>query len=91
MATADHTDYLPDSITRHDINLEAAHQVYGLSDMILSELEKLNMAGTSGLKAAVLRVRDLSGVMMRTMNEDDDDYEDMQRILNGYAKELRRG
>lgn len=91
MATGDKTDYLPDSITRHDINLEAAHQVFGLSGMILTELEKLNMAGTSGLKAAVLRVRDLSGVMMRTMDEDDDDFGDMQRSLHGHVKEVRFG
>lgn len=76
---------------RMDVISECAHQIEGLSDMVLAELLRLNTCGTDGIKAAVIRIRDLTGVVFRANDEDDDDISSMRREVHGKAAEVQHG
>lgn len=72
---------------RHRLALESAWQVEALSHMVLTEIAKINMAGDKGIKAAVIRIRDLSKVVMSALDDELHEVSDLHLTVHGNAFE----
>lgn len=70
---------------RNRLALESAWQVEGLSHMILSELDSINISGDQGIKAAVIRICDLSKVVISALDDDVHEVSDLCRTVHGRA------
>lgn len=86
----------PDELSaRNLLALQSAWQVEALSHMILSELASINTAGDQGIKAAVIRIRDLSKVVMSALDDDLHEVADLHLTVHGVAatagKEVQHG
>ncbi|KRC11519.1 hypothetical protein ASE11_19115 [Hydrogenophaga sp. Root209] len=53
--------------------------------MILSEISKINISGDEGIKAAVIRIRDLSKVVMSALDDEMHEVSDLHLTVHGVA------
>lgn len=83
---ADPTISMGDDLSqRNRLALESAWQVEALSHMILCEIAKINISGDEGIKAAVIRIRDLSKVVMSALDDEIHEVSDLHLTVHGVA------
>jgi hypothetical protein len=77
---------------RHSLALEASHQVAALSELALLELNRINVAGDDGVRAALIRIHDLSLATMSAMGDEEHDEAELTEAVHGRvaANLLRR-
>ncbi len=73
---------------RERVALETAYQVDYLLRALLPTFSDIEEGPL--LRSVFLRVLDLTSVVMRVFDEDDDDIADMERIVFGQAKEVEQ-
>ena len=68
---------------RQRLALEASWQIEGLTSMVLAGLQEIEDESGPGLKGAVVRIRQLSQIVMGALHDDIEKVEDLHRELHG--------
>lgn len=68
---------------RQNLAYEASHQIAALSQFAMSEILRINVAGDDGVRAAIIRIHDLSLATMSAMGDDSHDEADLRETVHG--------
>ncbi|MDZ4397971.1 hypothetical protein [Hydrogenophaga sp.] len=72
---------------------EAALQIEGLCDMLRREIARVNETETDGMKAVVIKIRDLSNLACRAADRADTAFPEMLHAIHGTygSEEVQHG
>lgn len=84
MADLDHTQAdETQRAARDELALEASWQIEALSDMVLAALSSLDTTGVSGIKSAIVRIRELSRATMSALADNVQHIDDVHQVVHG--------
>lgn len=68
---------------RQDLAYEASHQIADLSQFAMAEVMRINVAGDGGVRAAIIRIHDLSLATMSALGDDSEDEKLLHEAVHG--------